>query len=430
MKFTKTIITFSLLFFLTGIHAQSRLIKKADRFYKSAQYALAIPLYEQALQEDFNRRIIRKLANCYRKNNMMEKAVQFYAEIVEDEKTAPVTWAHYGECLMSTGQYDEAKKWLSKYAAVHPKDENVKMLITSCDVAKHIKPLFQDVSYQPFAHNSGADDNAAIFWKNGILFTSDRDPDFKLLKEKSTWTGRYYLNLYYSKYVDGNYKTPVSFSSKLSFGNKNTSNASITADGRTIYFTRNSLIKNKKNTYVLQLLTAESNGRGGWKNVRTLPFCSNEYDYLHPAISPDGKYLFFVSGKKGYGGTDIFYVKKTKKGWGKVHNLGELVNTPANEGFPFVSSDGKLYFCSKGHPGYGGYDIFVTERDKDGVWQKPVNVGAPINSPQDDISFSLAKSTNRGLFSSSRDGRGDDIFIFSFGGNEISVDTAQIETGH
>jgi hypothetical protein len=98
--------------------------------------------------------------------------------------------------------------------------------------------------------------------------------------------------------------------------------------------------------------------------------------------------------------------------WGKPENLGPAVNTTANEGFPFMALDGKLYFCSKGHPGYGGFDIFVTYKDENGAWQPATNLGKPINSPLDDISIYLAADQRSGYFTSSRSGGDDDIYLF------------------
>jgi outer membrane protein OmpA-like peptidoglycan-associated protein len=133
---------------------------------------------------------------------------------------------------------------------------------------------------------------------------------------------------------------------------------------------------------------------------------------MHPAISPDGSELFFISTKSGSGG-DIFHTRLSANGtWRSPENIGEMVNTSASEGFPFVDRVGRLYFASKGHAGYGGFDLFVTERDEIGNWKKPLNLGKPINSSLDDISFVLFRNGTSGAFSSTRDGGDDDIYFF------------------
>ncbi|RMG77013.1 MAG: flagellar motor protein MotB, partial [Bacteroidetes bacterium] len=184
-------------------------------------------------------------------------------------------------------------------------------------------------------------------------------------------------------------------------------------DGNTLYFSQNGIEESRKGVYNMQLYVARSNGDGKWKTPEKLPFCSPQYNYMHPSISPDGKWLFFISDKPGgQGGADIWYVRKTKNGWGKVQNLGDKINTPFHEGFPFADAQGRLFFCSKGHPGLGGFDIFVTHLNDTGEWETPVNLGPPINSPQDDISFFLSKNNKNGAFASSRAGGDDDIFLF------------------
>lgn len=114
----------------------------------------------------------------------------------------------------------------------------------------------------------------------------------------------------------------------------------------------------------------------------------------------------------GEGGADIWYSEKTKNGWGKIQNLGKQINTPSHEGFPFFDNQGRLFFCSKGHAGFGGFDIFVTKRTANDEWEKPVNLGLPINSSFDDISIFLSKNNRNGAFTSSRSGGDDDIFLF------------------
>ncbi|MEL7021252.1 MAG: OmpA family protein, partial [Bacteroidota bacterium] len=150
-----------------------------------------------------------------------------------------------------------------------------------------------------------------------------------------------------------------------------------------------------------------------WREIEKLSFCSAEYNYMHPAVSPDGQYLFFVSNKpRGEGGTDIYWAKRQEDGsWGKAESVGAVVNTPSHEGFPFFTNNGELFFCSKGHVGYGGFDIFMTRLQADNSWSIPVNLGQPINSSLDDISIYLNENQTRGIFTSSRNGGDDDIYL-------------------
>ena len=401
---------------------QNKDLEKANELYQSARYAEAARLYEKVLDTYSEKKratrsslnVMTKLARCYSMNNRFAEAEKLYAKIVQDDRARPDAALHYAETLMVNGKYEEAKNWLLKYQSLKPDDETAALLIRSCEAAPGIQPFFEHIGVKPFPYNSEADDNAPIVWKGGILFSSDRKTGVKLLKEKSGWTGRDFLDLYYSEARgDGSFAAPVQFSGKLSVLNKNLCNASLSDDGSVIYFTRNDNEPNKRETYNLQLYVAKAAG-GKWKDVEKLPFCSPSSNYMHPAISPDGNTLFFTSDKPGgKGGTDLWMAKRKGDGWERPRNLGETINTSMNEGFPFVSADDRLFFCSKGHPGLGGFDIFMTRQNPDGTWANPVNLGRPINSSFDDISIFLNADGQSGLFTSARDGGDDDIYFFS-----------------
>jgi outer membrane protein OmpA-like peptidoglycan-associated protein len=402
--------------------SQNKLVEKANEHYQMNQFSEAAALYEQALSELDSAKSKRnttniktKLANCYRMNNKMEKAEVLYAEVVQDEKTKSDIYFFYGETLMGTGKYDEAKRWFLEYQKLEPEDAKGALMAESCDKAPLIQPYFQYIDIQEFMHNSPADDNGPVAFGGGMVFSSDRKQGFKLLKEKSGWTGRDYLDLYFSqKQTDGSYGEPEKFSSKLSEVNKNTGNASFTADGSEVFFTRNDNVVNKQKTYNLQIYSAQTTGEDRWKSVEKLPFCSPNFNFMHPAVSPDGQWLFFTTNKSGgQGGTDIWVSERKKDGgWENPENLGPAINTAVNEGFPFMDGQGRLYFCSKGHPGFGGFDIFFTEKGENGQWKSPVNLGKPLNSPLDDISIFISPDQKAGMFTSSRKGGDDDIFLF------------------
>lgn len=406
-----------------GLTAQTKLLKKANRYYAADQYSEAAKLYEEALKVKNNLAVKTKLAFCYRMNNRLDTAEVLYAQIVAKPKAKIVTYFYYAETLMGNGKYDEAKQWFDKYGKERPEDERTSLMIQACESAKTIKPYFQEVIISEFSQNSAADDSNPVFFGNSIVFSSDRNPGVKIMKQKSGWTGRDFINLFISDYInDSTFSEPKVFSAKLNQLNKNTGNPSFSQDGTTIFFSQNSNEESRKGIYNMQLYSAESNGLNRWKNKEKLPFCSPQYNYMHPSISADGRWLFFVSDKpRGEGGTDIWYSKKTRTGWSKIQNLGNQINTPTHEGFPFMDARGRLFFCSKGHPGLGGFDIFVTRRNEQGEWQEPINLGRPINSPLDDISIYISKNRKNGAFTSSRSGGDDDIFLFEIVEKEIPI---------
>jgi outer membrane protein OmpA-like peptidoglycan-associated protein len=391
-------------------------IDRANDFYKNGGFAEAIPIYEAALAKKPNSMAIKvKLANCHRILSHPNQAARLFAEIVEAKDAKPADFMHYGETLMMLEKYDSAKIFFRKFNDLKPDDERGLLMLKNVDKVKTLRPLFGGVTVYPFLHNSDGDDNAPVWTPRGIIFATDRPSGFKLLKEKNPATGRDYTNIYVSERVsDTTFNAPKEFSSKLSELNRNTSNATFTADGQRVYFCQNSNTPSKGGAYNMQVFTAETTGNG-WKNVELLPFCTPENNYMYPSVSPDGQRLFLVAERGGgFGGLDLYLSNKTKKGWSRLENLGDRVNTAAHEGFPFAASNTKLYFCSKGHPGYGGYDIFMTEQDTlTGEWRTPKNIGAPFNCPYDDICICFDATNQHGAFTSTRGGRGDDLFLFS-----------------
>jgi outer membrane protein OmpA-like peptidoglycan-associated protein len=416
-----TVTKFSILIFslLNIAVLKGQNIDRANDLYKNGGFAEAIPIYEAALAKKPTLFAIKvKLANCHRILSHPTQAARLFSEITASKEAKPIDFMHFGETLMMLEKYDSAKILFRKFTDLKPDDERGLLLLRNVDKVKTLRPLFGGVTVFPFLHNSDADDNAPIWSPQGIVFASDRPSNFKLLKEKNPATGRDYTSIYLAERVnDSTFNAPKEFSSKLSELNRNTSNATFTADGQRVYFCQNGNTPSKSGAYNMQVFTAEMTDKAGgiWKNVEPMPFCTPENNYMYPSVSADGKRLFFVAERGGgMGGLDLYVVNKTKKGWSKLENLGDRVNTAAHEGFPFAASNGKLYFCSKGHAGYGGYDIFVTEQDTaTGEWRMPKNVGAPFNSPYDDISICLDATNLRGAFTSTRGGRGDDLFLFT-----------------
>jgi outer membrane protein OmpA-like peptidoglycan-associated protein len=416
-----TVTKFSILIFclcpfvtLTGQN-----VDRANDLYKNGGFAEAIPIYEAALAKKPNSMLLKvKLANCHRILSHPAQAARLFADIVESKEAKPIDFMHFGETLMMLEKYDSAKILFRKFTDLKPDDERGLLLLRNVDKVKTLRPLFGGVTVFPFLHNADADDNAPVWSPYGIVFASDRPSPFKLLKEKNPATGRDYTNIYLAERVnDSTFNAPKEFSSKLSELNRNTSNATFTADGQRVYFCQNSNTPSKSGAYNMQIFTAETTDKTGltWKSIEPMPFCTPENNYMYPSVSPDGKRLFLVAQRgDGLGGLDLYVASKTKKGWSRLENLGNKVNTAAHEGFPFAASDGKLYFCSKGHAGYGGYDIFVTEQDTaTGEWRAPKNIGLPFNSPYDDISICFDATNLHGAFTSTRGGRGDDLFLFS-----------------
>lgn len=425
MKWYAIVLTFlGLVLVNNSLMAQEKEYKKAEALYKNYQYNAAIPYYEAYLKLEERKSVLSvktKLAYCYRMANKSTQAEELYAQIIEDPKARPQTFFYYGEMLMANGKYDEAKVYFEKYLELKPEDEQTLDLLAACDKVTSIQSQFIDIELNMLSVNSDADDFSPTFYDDGIAFLSDQG------EKGSTygWTGRSYLKLYKTiGGTNGDFHEAEPFSRKINEKGKNTGPVTISRNGETMIITRNSYEASKRNTFNLQLFELKRKG-DTWSRGIPLSFCKIDRNYMHPTLSFTGDTLYFVSDKAGgQGGTDIFMTYRTPKGWKSPINLGDKVNTSGHEAFPFIHSDGTLYFSSKGHSGFGGFDIFKATL-VDGVYSKVTNLGTPINSPKDDTGFILSLNKKEGYFASARKAGNDDIYHFTLptiamkGGDEL-----------
>ncbi|MFZ9004774.1 MAG: OmpA family protein [Robiginitalea sp.] len=286
------------------------------------------------------------------------------------------------------------------------------------DAMEEIRKNSGRYSLEKFDHNSAYLDFAPAFYRQGLIFSSDRDTG-NLARYRHSYNSRDFMDLY--KITADRKKGVVVKKLEGVSSRWHESTSALSPDGTTLYFTRNNHRKNKIVTdeegFVRLKIFRAFFRDSTWTDVEELPFNSNSYSIAHPALSPDGKTLYFASDMPGTRGkSDIFKVAIMDDGsFGTPENLGPTVNTEARETFPFVSSDGILYFSSDGLPGLGGLDIFAVELDNLQHEGKVLNVGTPVNSADDDITFIIDGNTRKGYFASNREGGlgGDDIYGFT-----------------
>lgn len=233
-------------------------------------------------------------------------------------------------------------------------------------------------------------------------------------------TGETFYELFYAELDPyGLPGRPQSFSQTLNSA-YHEGPVSFSRDGKRIFFTRTNLQNGvrragQKGQVGFKIYEAQK-GLYDWENVRELPFNSDDYSCLHPALSADGQRLFFASNRGGadtYGGFDLYMVEFDGQQWGQPINLGPEINTPRNEAFPFYHESGTLFFSSDGHPGQGGYDLFMI--DISGRrWGQLRNLGSPFCTPADDLGLVLTPDAAQGYFTSGRAGGygQDDIYFF------------------
>lgn len=401
--------------------------KKANQTYQELGYKAAIPYFEN--KDDLSTEDLIKIANAYRLNHDVRNAELWYSQVVQESEEA-IHLLHYAQALHSNEKYALAKAYYRKYQTKmggngpDQRGANLAEAIEQIQNFKHTDIQIKNES----AINTGKLEFSPTFYENGIVFVSTLDPKQRKkngkLKEENEdidlWINDNFMTLYFAEKNEQNDLGNVSVFS----GNLSTKyhEGPVTFDksGERIFFSRNQYLKGKKRTdkkgiLKMNIYSAIKSG-DDWNNVKELPWNTQEYEEVHPTLTADGSRLYFASNRPdGLGGMDLYYSDFQGGEWGEPVNLGNKINTAGNEIFPFIHEDGTLYYASDGWGGFGGLDIFSTEKSSDSLWQKPTNIGTPFNSSKDDFGFILNITGTEGYLSSAREGGSgkDDIYSFN-----------------
>jgi len=259
------------------------------------------------------------------------------------------------------------------------------------------------------AVNSEYDEHSPVITadESMIIFTSNRPGTGNQVQPD----GLYNEDIYFSEWREGRWLPAMNIGDKINTA-ANDATVSLSADGRNLLVYRNDGISGDLYISVF--------GNDGWSKLEKLPKPINStYNETHGTFADEGRTIYFVSDRPGgFGGKDIYVSRKLPTGeWGKPRNLGSVVNTPEDEDSPFMHSDGRtLYFASEGHNSMGGYDVFYSVVNDSDVWLEPVNVGYPINTPDDDIFYVPTADGQRVYYASKRKGGfgRSDIYIIDF----------------
>ena len=390
-------------------------VKQADAKFEKEFYYDAIETYlKVAEKQPAHTHVVTRLADSYRLVNNYPKAKEWYAKAVELPDVQPIAYFNYAEILKTMDMHEESFEWYEKYAATNPDDERVKTMLSDKDFLNtiDIKALYGELNKLDTKHK-GSDFGATFMGENRIVFATTRNAtssiDHKNKRENQPFYDLWIADLN-GWQPDSLRPMPEGINTPVHEGP-----AVFSKDGTEIFFTRNSAVQRDRfEQAVNHLMIYHSKFNGStWSEPVPLPFNSDRYSCGHPALSPDGKILYFVSDIPGGSGqTDIYKSARNGNSWSKPENLGASINTPGKEMFPFVSSNGDLYFASKGHQSVGGLDIFSAAQSGNG-FGNPLNLGQPVNSSADDFAFVLDKSGKNALFSSNRENpEQDDIYHF------------------
>jgi outer membrane protein OmpA-like peptidoglycan-associated protein/tetratricopeptide (TPR) repeat protein len=408
----KSVILFIILNVIAlGCFSQSASLRNANKLFSSKLYQEAILKYESILKKDpSNVEALSNLGDCYRLTNDNKGQLKCYGKLVDAGKAEEKQKLYYGQALLESGSLDEAKKVFDTYQA----DNRGEMFIKAINDFEKFSKNADAYKVERLSFNSKYDDFGAVsFFDDKVLFASNiTKPTW--VTTRHGWTGKSYNHIYMTqKDAKGKYSKPVVFLTDIA-SKYNDGPLCVSRDSQYVFITRNSFKKKEKSedgSQKLHIYQAKIE-KGFVKEALELKFNNKEFNCAHPAISGDGKTLYFSSDMGGgKGGMDIWYCKLDESGaWGTPINMGETVNTEGNEVFPYVTNDNVLYFASNGHSGIGGLDVFesVIKDEKAG---KSYNMGKPINTEHDDFAYNLITDTTAFISSNRKSGgMNDDIY--------------------
>jgi outer membrane protein OmpA-like peptidoglycan-associated protein/tetratricopeptide (TPR) repeat protein len=357
-------------------------------------YDEAYSLLQKALEADSNFiEAHAELGNLYRLMRQHEQAVIQYNKVIAlNPKFSRSVYLKCGQEEASAAKYESGLAHLQEYLTYPEISAENKLLAEklaadctfSIDAIKHPVP-FKPVNVGPNINT--ADDE---YWPIGIADESELIFTRKINNNE---------DFYKSMKVNGVWQPAVPLSANINTAEYNEGAESITQDGKYLFFTG---CNRPDGLGRCDIYISQKKG-DDWSRPADLPPPINTPGWeSQPSISADGRTLYFSSNRRGgYGGYDIWKSTLTDNGWGQPENLGPNINTMYDEQSPFIHpDDSTLYFCSDGWPGLGGKDLFVSRRGKDGAWQKPVNLGYPINTSGDENGLTITAQGNYAFFAS------------------------------
>ena len=406
----KLYVTLSFVMVSGMLSAQNQYTKSADKLFNRYEYVDAAKEYLKLAEgSKADSYVYKQLAESYYNVFNTKEAVKWYAKVVEQKQDAE-TYYKYAQMLKAEGNFSEADKQMQQFAQLAPNDQRAKTFVSKPNYLPELQgqTKLYDVVKSDVSSDK-TDFGAVLTNDNNVYFASSRNTS----RKTNSWNEEPYLDIY-----KATYNANGTISDAVAVDNLNTKwhdgPVSITSDGTTMYygsesFNEKEFTKDKpKNAKFGKIYLYKATKEGdNWGNIKPLPFNNKGYDVRNPSISKDGKTLYFSSNMPGgFGGEDIWKVAVNADEYGAPENLGQKVNTEANESFPFITEDNILFFSSNGKTGFGGLDVFKMDLNKG---TEAINVGEPVNTSKDDFAFTYNTTKKVGFFSSNRGGN-DDIF--------------------
>lgn len=423
----KKLYLLSFLLCLTSVFSQSKL-RKADKFFETMAYMDASKAYGEYLEKEDKPSIktIQNTADSYYYIGDDRNALKWYQKLYEmqGENFTDLYFFRYIQTLKSVTDYEKADRLTKEFLTMKGDQEEISRYMRHkkrLDSFSGTKPLYKLKNLEV---NTSKSDFGTSFYGDKIVFASSRDTlNFK--DKLYSWNKQPFLNLYVSERnaADGSLSEPVIFlpNAKSKYHD---AMATFTPDLKTVYYTSN-IVKGRNNRLVVdgsrtnnfQIIKGTVDNEK-LANRESVFFNDKKYSVGHPALSEDGKWLFFASDMPGgYGESDLYVIKIADDGtMGSPQNLGPVINTMGNDAFPFFRN-GKLYFSSDGHYGLGDLDVYESTFTEPFQFSEPKNLGTPLNSNKDDFAYIVDAADKYGYVSSNRaQGKGDDdIYYFTKG---------------
>lgn len=397
------------------VFSQGMALKQAHRHLADLSYVEAIELLEYQSRQNEKKHVEdldvwKLLATSYQKIAEYGKAATYYEKMFASSSFAPDTadWKNYGLLLRRTGDLVKSDFYLKRYNE----------LTAGISAPIPTGPLYIEYRYFGLETallniNTDGADFSPVVQDNRLYFVSGRNTGSPI-DHTHSWNMENFLQIF-----SGNIAEPAKINNVTLENSLNTKFHDgpivFSGDGKTAYITRNRFIKKAipgaDGIVRLDIYILTKDEKGKWSKPEEFPYNSLEYSCAHPAVTADGNTIYFVSDMKGgLGGMDLYKSVRTENGWSRPENLGNTINTPANEMFPTLDDDGKLYFSSNGWPGYGGLDVFTVDTKNN----RAMNLGSAVNSMFDDFGWTVLPGSKgtEGYFCSNRAGGkgGDDIY--------------------
>ncbi|MEX1132713.1 MAG: carboxypeptidase regulatory-like domain-containing protein [Flavobacteriales bacterium] len=402
-----------------GAQAQKLQGRMVDRYAEVFDHAKAAEILEKldskgkATPED-----LRRLAQIYQKMGQPKKAEHAYTRLMATGKQSPDDILAYADQLRANGNYTTALEWYGNHAAVKPEDQRSKVYLNDPGFFERTLADSSRGTVRAVPINSSEADLGMSVLDELLLFSSARGEGAGG-RRTYAWDGEHFLNLYSALLKGESAEEPMVMRKDVN-SRYHDGTVSYDAKAKRMYYTRNNihygvLSKSERGElnlgiYYTDVVTGEF-GEPLWSSLIMWEHNDAEFSNGHPAVSPGGERLFFVSDRPGgFGGTDIWFCEKLGETWGAPQNVGPKVNTSGNEMYPFLRADSTLFFSSNGHAGLGGMDLFSTRLRSDGPG-KVFHLGYPMNTRYNDHGIMLINDST-GFFSSDRPGGmgSDDIY--------------------